>query len=87
MEFYFLASLHYKSTVFCQPQTIMEYIITYVTPYLSNPWVNVATAIVALASAIAAVTPTPKEGTIWAKVYKVIDLLAINLGKAKDKGK
>lgn len=65
----------------------MEEIITLVTPYLDNPWVKIGTAVVTLASAIAAATPTPKEGSVWAKVYKVIDFLAINIGKAKDKSK
>jgi hypothetical protein len=69
------------------PLNAMEEIITFVSPYLENPWVNLATAVVALASAIAAVTPTPKEGSAWAKIYKVIDLLSINIGKAKDKNK
>ena len=46
---------------------------------------NLVTAIVALASAIAAVTPTPKDDQWIAKIYKIIDLAAINIGKAKDK--
>ena len=29
---------------------------------------------------------TPKKGTIWAKIYGLIDWAAINIGKAKDKG-
>lgn len=49
-------------------------------------WFNWVTAIVAAASTFAASTPTPKEGTILAKVYKVIDFLSVNIGKAKDKG-
>lgn len=49
-------------------------------------WFNWATAIIAAASTFAASTPTPKEGTILAKVYKVIDFLSVNIGKAKDKG-
>lgn len=49
------------------------------------PWFGVATSVIALASAVAAITPTPKEGTWKATVYKVIDLLAINVGKAKQK--
>lgn len=49
-------------------------------------WFGIITAVIALASAIAAVTPTPKEGTVLAKVYSVIDFLALNVGKAKDKG-
>ena len=51
-----------------------------------NVWFNVFTALVALASAIAAATPTPKEDSKLSKVYKIVDWLAINLGKAKDKG-
>lgn len=61
----------------------MNELIQYV---ISNPYVNIITAVVALFSAVAAVTPTPKEGTVWAKLYKLIDMLAINIGKAKDKG-
>lgn len=61
--------------------------ITILAPYLDNPYVSIGTAVIALCSAIAAATPTPKEGSVWAKVYKVIDFLAINIGKAKDKTK
>ena len=51
-------------------------------------WINLfmwITAIIAIASLVAAVTPTP-QGDKWsAKLYKLIDLLALNIGKAKDK--
>ena len=60
----------------------METLIEYVQQY---PWFNVVTAAVALASAIAAITPTPKPGTVLAKVYAVIDFIALNIGKAKNK--
>lgn len=53
----------------------------------TNPYFGVVTAVVALASAIAAVTPTPKAGSTLAKVYALVDFLALNIGKAKDKGK
>ena len=36
-------------------------------------------------SAIAATTPTPVDDKLWAKCYKVIDVLALNIGKAKEK--
>tara|TARA_R110001583_G_scaffold127964_2_gene279739 strand:- start:6830 stop:7009 length:180 start_codon:yes stop_codon:yes gene_type:complete len=49
-----------------------------------NPWFGVVTAAIAFASAIAAATPTPKKGSIWAKVYSLIDWAALNVGKAKD---
>ena len=46
---------------------------------------GIITGVVALASAIAALTPTPKDDGWVKKAYKVIDLLALNVGKAKDK--
>lgn len=62
-------------------------IAPYIAPYIDNPWVKVATAVVTLASTICAVTPTPKPGSTWSKIYKIIEMLAINIGKAKDTGK
>lgn len=60
-------------------------IIPQLLPLISsNPWFNVATAVIALASAISAATTTPKSGTA-AKFYKIIDVLSLNIGKAKDK--
>ena len=47
---------------------------------------GIVTGVVALASAIAALTPTPKDDGWVKKAYKVVDLLALNVGKAKDKG-
>jgi hypothetical protein len=51
-----------------------------------QPWAGVVFATISLASAIAAITPTPKEGTVAAKLYKVIDFLALNFGQAKSNG-
>lgn len=51
-----------------------------------NQYFGVVAAVIALASAITAVTPTPKAGTVLSKVYFLIDFLALNIGKAKDKG-
>jgi len=56
--------------------TIMENIDTYI---------GVATSVVAAASAIAALTPTPADDSAIKKVYKILDWLALNVGKAKDK--
>ena len=47
--------------------------------------IGIITGVVALASAIAALTHTPKDDGWVKKAYKVIDLLALNVGKAKDK--
>ena len=47
--------------------------------------VHAVTATSAAFAAIAAVTPTPKDDTWAAKAYKIVDWLALNIGKAKDK--
>ena len=44
-----------------------------------------ATLFVTISSAICAVTPTPKDDIWIGKLYKFIDLLALNIGKAKEK--
>tara|TARA_R100000700_G_C3178669_1_gene154563 strand:- start:4291 stop:4476 length:186 start_codon:yes stop_codon:yes gene_type:complete len=57
--------------------------------YVQENWegiVAVLTGLIATASAVAALTPTPKDDGIVKKLYKLVDLLAINVGKAKDKG-
>ena len=46
-------------------------------------YVNIASLVIAVASAIASVTDTPKDDAIVGKIYKVIDALALNIGKAK----
>ena len=43
------------------------------------------TTIVTVASLIAAATPTPKDDAWIGKLYKFVDLLALNIGKAKEK--
>ena len=47
--------------------------------------ITTLTAVVAAASALCALTPTPKDDTIVRKVYRVVEWLALNVGKAKDK--
>ncbi|WP_340109116.1 hypothetical protein [Pikeienuella sp. HZG-20] len=44
-------------------------------------------AVVALASVVAAVTPTPRDDVWVAKVYRILDALALNVGYAKEKPK
>ena len=47
--------------------------------------ISIVTTIVTVASIVAASTPTPKDDEWIGKLYKFIDLLAINIGKAKEK--
>tara|TARA_B100001027_G_C16263763_1_gene330825 strand:- start:1420 stop:1599 length:180 start_codon:yes stop_codon:yes gene_type:complete len=51
----------------------------------SSTLITILTALVAAASSIAALTPTPTDDTWVAKAYKIVDWLALNVGKAKDK--
>ena len=60
--------------------TIINYIVDN-----TDALIRALTAIVAGASVIAALTPTPIDDGWVAKLYKAIDWLALNVGKAKDK--
>jgi hypothetical protein len=42
--------------------------------------------VVAIASALAALIPTPSTTSVWGKLYKIIDLLALNILHAKEHG-
>ena len=44
---------------------------------------SIATSVVAVASAICALTPTPKDDGIVRKLYLVLEWAALNIGKAK----
>ena len=41
------------------------------------------TTIITIAGAFCAMTPTPPANTTWGKIYRLIELLAFNFGKAK----
>lgn len=45
--------------------------------------ISIATAVVAVASAICALTPTPKDDGVVRKLYAVLEWAALNIGKAK----
>ena len=53
--------------------------------FSDQPWFGVVAAIIAGAAAFCAATPTPTKGTLTSKVYAVVEFLALNIGKAKDK--
>ena len=61
----------------------MESLIQFVE---GQAWFNWVCAVIAAASEFAALTPTPKEGSVLAKAYKIVDFLSVNIGKAKEKG-
>lgn len=48
-------------------------------------YVEVALAIHAAASILCALTPTPKDDAFLCKAYKVLEFIALNIGKAKQR--
>jgi len=60
----------------------MDMILEFIS---DKPWFGLIAAIIAAAAAFCAATPTPKEGGWVSKIYKVVEFLALNIGKAKAK--
>ncbi|MCP5433195.1 MAG: hypothetical protein H6923_07985 [Alphaproteobacteria bacterium] len=55
-------------------------------PFDQTPaWLNLAFAVVTAASAVTALTPTPADDRWVGRLYRVIEMLALNIGRAKDK--
>ena len=50
-------------------------------------YINLITAAVAFAAAIAAITKTPKGNSIASKLYRILDCIALNIGHAKEDSK
>ena len=46
-------------------------------------WLGIITGIVCAASIICALTPTPKDDAMIGKLYKILELCALNIWKAK----
>ena len=60
----------------------MDMILDFIS---DKPWFGLIAAIIAAAAAFCAATPTPKKGSWPSKIYGVVELLALNIGKAKAK--
>tara|TARA_R100000781_G_C3990129_1_gene96628 strand:+ start:92 stop:268 length:177 start_codon:yes stop_codon:yes gene_type:complete len=58
---------------------VLDFISTVIQIIQIIPW------LVAGASLIAALTPTPQDDKIVGKLYKVLDWFALNIGRAKEK--
>jgi hypothetical protein len=50
-----------------------------------SEYLEIALAIHAAASIICAMTPTRKDDDFLGKAYKVLEFLALNIGRAKDR--
>lgn len=61
---------------------VMTTISAYVTAHAGD-LLNITTLIISAASAIAALTPTPKDDAFLVKLRGWVDTLALNIGNAK----
>ena len=50
---------------------------------MRGEWIGIITGEVCIASMICALTPTPKDDAMISKFYKFLELMALNIGKAK----
>jgi len=62
----------------------MSSIITYILDNRTE-LLGAISMVIAACSAIAALTPTPTDDGWVKKLYKVVDFLALNIGRAKQK--
>lgn len=62
----------------------METDPNFIQMLLSNTWVNIITAVIALAAAIAAVTPSKVDNEWMKKIVSLLNLVGLNIGKAKN---
>ena len=46
--------------------------------------VGIITGVVCAASIICSITPTPKDDELIGKLYKILEIAALNIGKAKE---
>lgn len=46
-------------------------------------WLGIISGVVCGASIICALTPSPKDDAMIGKLYKILEMLALNIGKAK----
>ena len=60
-------------------------IITALTSFFDHVpgWIAAATSVVTAASAVSAITPTPKDDNMLSGVLRVLNVLALNIGHAE----
>ena len=63
----------------------MDTVLQVLTGTLSQApaWYVALTSLISAASAIAALTPTPKDDKILGRLAQVVNVLALNIGHAK----
>lgn len=66
-------------------ETIFQAIYTFFDSFPA--WLNAIMAVISAASAVTALTPTPRDDQIVGKIYRVLQLLALNIKEMKSQSK
>ena len=63
-------------------------IVSAITSFFAHvpAWIAAATSLVTAASAVSAITPTPKDDQVFSGILKVLNVLALNIGHAQRQG-
>jgi hypothetical protein len=71
--------------LFSKETETMDHFFSNVSSFVDTlpAWLTAVTGVIAAASAVAALTPTPRDDKILGKARKVVDLLALNVGYAR----
>ena len=61
--------------------------LTAIAEFIMGIWniLMIIPVVISICSVIVALTPTPADDKVWAKVYKYLEVLVLAIGKAKDK--
>ena len=64
-----------------------ETMLSSIIDFIMGIWnlLMVIPVVISICSVIVALTPTPADDKVWAKVYKYLEVLALVIGKAKNK--
>lgn len=64
----------------------METIFETIYAFFDNfpAWLNAILAVISAASAVTALTPTSRDDQWIGRLYRILEVLALNIGKAKD---
>lgn len=62
----------------------METDPNFIQALLGNAWFNIVTAVIALAAALTAITPSKVDNEWLKKIVSLLNLMGLNIGKAKN---
>lgn len=62
----------------------METDPNFIQALLGNSWFNIITAVIAVAAAVTAITPSKVDNAWLKKIVSLLNLIGLNVGQAKN---